>query len=610
MAEDLQLEIQSNIYAADWSSLERIAEFFKVEIEGKSKLFVAKFIVQQLEEGIGKLKEAEVVPYLEDVKKLLTEKPSGIKDEGKSGKFVPSVSKPPSVAKEDSVQKLLATSALRRQFKISGQIGEPEQKDKISFSSLARQIQTGLAQGYAEDEIVDGVIRSITPGMVLRSYLETYKDLTLERLKKILRSHYGAKNTSELYQTLASLCQSSKESPQVFLMNALDLRQQILFACSEGDDDTSLQYDSGHIQCLFLRTVETGLQDESIRAKIRPFLKDPNVSDEVLMQQMSMATSAEKERDKKLRNNSKTKPPALSVSTVSDDSSKGKEENKKSTPQNDLLAAISAIKSEVEALKSEGAVKQESTASARRETVVNPPKSHQCNNCCKTGVKQGQLKRCSQCRSVWYCSTECQKGHWSDHKVLCQAISHLSEASTRKSKDFVDPACVSHLTPSEHAKVIGLVGKKCMVKCLLNDCECDLLWDTGAQVSIISVELLQQHLGQVAIRQLSELLDTNLNLTAVNGTKVPYIGWVEVRVKLTSLSSDSSQEELLVPFLVTSEKLDCPILGYNVIEELVSQDQNPKPIIYNSFPGKDKTKLDALVHFIQSSSSDAICKTD
>ncbi len=119
--------------------------------------------------------------------------------------------------------------------------------------------------------------------MVIRSYLETYKDLTLGWLKKILRSHAGAKNTSELYQTLASLCQSPKESPQVFLMNALELRPQILFACSEGDDDTSLQYESGNIQCLFLRTVETGLQDESIRAKIRQFLKDPNVSDKVLV---------------------------------------------------------------------------------------------------------------------------------------------------------------------------------------------------------------------------------------------------------------------------------------------------------------------------------------
>lgn len=126
MAEDLQLEVQSNIYAADWSSLERMAQFFKVEYDGKSKLLVAKRVAERLEGEIGKLKEAEVVPYLEDVKKILTEKPSsGIKNEDKSGKSVPSDSKPLSTAKEDSVQKLLATSALRRQFKISGQIGEP-----------------------------------------------------------------------------------------------------------------------------------------------------------------------------------------------------------------------------------------------------------------------------------------------------------------------------------------------------------------------------------------------------------------------------------------------------------------------------------------------------
>ena len=216
MEEDLQLEVQSNIYAADWSSLERMAQFFKVKYEGKSKLSVAKHVAEQLEEGISKIKEAEVVPYLEDVKKILTEIPSsGIKNEDKSGKSALSNSKPPPAVKEDSVQKLLATSALRRQFKISGQIGEPEQKDKISFSSLARQIQTGLSQGYDESEIVDGVIRSITPGMVLRSYLKTYKELTLDWLKKILRSHYGAKNTSELYQVLASLSEAKGITPGI-----------------------------------------------------------------------------------------------------------------------------------------------------------------------------------------------------------------------------------------------------------------------------------------------------------------------------------------------------------------------------------------------------------
>lgn len=37
---------------------------------------------------------------------------------------------------------------------------------------------------------------------------------------------------------------------------------------------------------------------------------------------------------------------------------------------------------------------------------------------------------------------------------------------------------------------------------------------------------------------------------------------------------------------MTSENLDCPILGYNVIEELLDTDQNPTPTVYKSFPEK------------------------
>ncbi len=97
-----------------------------------------------------------------------------------------------------------------------GQIGQPNEKDKLSFTSLTRQIDTGVKQGYTEQEIVDGVIRAINGGMVLRSYVETYKDLSLGRLRKILRNHYDVKSATELYQSLASICQGSKETPQEF----------------------------------------------------------------------------------------------------------------------------------------------------------------------------------------------------------------------------------------------------------------------------------------------------------------------------------------------------------------------------------------------------------
>ena len=191
------------------------------------------------------------------------------------------------------------TSALRRQFKITGQIGEPNQKDKLNYTSLVRQIEAGIEQGFTEEEVKDGVIRAISPGMVFRSYLETFSDLKLDRLRKIIRSHYGVKDTTEMYQNLASLCQGPKETPQAFLIRALDLRQKILFA---SDEDTSvLKYDKEHIQKLFLRTAETALQDESIRAKLRPYLKDINVLDEDLIQQLNAAVSSESERCRKLK---------------------------------------------------------------------------------------------------------------------------------------------------------------------------------------------------------------------------------------------------------------------------------------------------------------------
>lgn len=77
-----------------------------------------------------------------------------------------------------------------REFKISGQIGEPGQKDKLTFSSLAHQIEHGLSRGVSELVIVDAVIRAIAPGMQLRSYLEGKPNLTLPILRRVLRAHY------------------------------------------------------------------------------------------------------------------------------------------------------------------------------------------------------------------------------------------------------------------------------------------------------------------------------------------------------------------------------------------------------------------------------------
>jgi hypothetical protein len=43
-----------------------------------------------------------------------------------------------------------------------------------------------------------------------------------------------------------------------------------------------------------------------------------------------------------------------------------------------------------------------------------------CENCDKKGY---DLKKCASCQGVRYCSTQCQKAHWKQHKELCKELS-------------------------------------------------------------------------------------------------------------------------------------------------------------------------------------------
>ena len=161
---------------------------------------------------------------------------SGVKPEKQSSDEGPKQEK----GVEDILSQLAKTksgsSLLRREFKFSGQIGEPGQTEKLTFVSSMHQIDSGLKRDYQENEIVDAVIRAISPHSSLRSYVETLSDLSLAKLRRILRVHYREKTASEVYQQLATVCQhSSGESPQQFLLLALDLRNKVNFASMESD---------------------------------------------------------------------------------------------------------------------------------------------------------------------------------------------------------------------------------------------------------------------------------------------------------------------------------------------------------------------------------------
>ncbi|KAJ7232184.1 hypothetical protein B0H12DRAFT_203108 [Mycena haematopus] len=46
----------------------------------------------------------------------------------------------------------------------------------------------------------------------------------------------------------------------------------------------------------------------------------------------------------------------------------------------------------------------------------------ECGNseCTNKEERVGQWQKCAGCKQEWYCSRNCQKAHWPDHKESCK----------------------------------------------------------------------------------------------------------------------------------------------------------------------------------------------
>ena len=333
----------------------------------------------------------------------------------------------PTTSTETGLSNLNA-SIFRREFKIQGQIGEPGQKDNLTYQSLISQIESGLKKGYTESKVVTAVIRSIQAGLELRSYLEGLTGLSLPKLRKILRFHFQEKSATELHQLLDNISQMPKEDPQSFLIRALTIRQKIVFASLESD--SKINYDEELVQGLFRHAVETGIADKTIRAKIRPLLKNTSVADEDLIETMSLAMSAESERANKFTQGKSVKQSVTKVSKLEAEvSGEPQESSQGNQRENQILAALKAIQSELNSVQTEVASLQkkvdhkvyprncpptndtEANGVTRKDTSYRPrnPYPRQCKKC----IENNHLdcSHCFKCGGLNHTARYCHSGN-------------------------------------------------------------------------------------------------------------------------------------------------------------------------------------------------------
>lgn len=167
------------------------------------------------------------------------------------------------------------------------------------------------------------------------------------------------------------------------------------------------------------------------------------------------------------------------------------------------------------------------------------------------------------------------------------------------------------LPHSKRERLAKLIGRKALTHCNLNGLAVSALLDTGAQVSMIDRDWKSKYLPDTPVRALSDIIgdEDELRVYAVNGDVLPFDGWVALTVNL--MGNEDPNLSITVPFLVSSLALERPLLGFNVLEEMIQK--QPEKLISTlvvllcNALGIPAEKAELMVSFIQASKPSVQC---
>lgn len=315
----------------------------------------------------------------------------------------------PSTVSDQVVRLTDVTTLLpRREFKLfGGQLSDSG--SELSYNSICKQIDEGLQEGFTESEVIRTVIKITKPG-TFREMLTNKDDLTVDELKRFLKSHIREKSSSELFQELSSARQQDKETPQQFMYRLMGLKQRVLVASQQSGSEFS--YDKKLVQGTFLHTLYQGLNEKNtqIRSDLKPYATDFQVTDDVLLEQITKSTNEEAERLKRLGTVTKARPVTASSALQGDTDQAGCSKLNTRDKEEDNHTAILALTAQVSALtKHLEKMSQTPDSEAEGGTYQTPTNTRQAQGVNTKG-------RCHECvnqrrASCFHCFSCGQEGH-------------------------------------------------------------------------------------------------------------------------------------------------------------------------------------------------------
>ena len=192
-------------------------------------------------------------------------------------------------------------STLFREFKILGSIGKANEKDKLTFGGLSLQIKQAEAKRVNEGEIVLAVIRAMSPSLNLRRMLEVMGDsMSLNKLKSLLRAHFEEPRALDIHKELQNLCQRPGEGTVEFIFRAHELAARLQMASEDEGEEGSLSFSPTQIKRILHESIDSGIQDETVRKELRKILAIPDIEIDEISIKLQSVLLLEKNRNEKL----------------------------------------------------------------------------------------------------------------------------------------------------------------------------------------------------------------------------------------------------------------------------------------------------------------------